>query len=75
MAVNPNEAPDGYEARPSLTSIGCAFDVVLRTVISRCHVLLQKYVEDAIFVKKPAPDSSPAQITWPRDSEGREVQE
>ena len=77
MAVNPNEAPEGYEAVESNGCDGeCAFEYRSKECLSvacgSCHREDGCYV---IFVKKPARDSIPAQITWPRDSEGREVQE
>lgn len=34
-----------------------------------------QYADITAIENKPARDSFPAQITWPRDSEGREVQE
>ena len=77
MAFNPNEAPEGYEAVESNGCDGeCAFEYRSKECLSvpcgSCHRKDECYV---IFVKKPARDSLPAQITWPRDSEGREVQE
>ena len=109
MPVNPNEAPEGYEAVESNGCDGeCAFEYRSKECLSvacgSCHrkdeccvIFVKKPETDrkeaatkleaergschrkdeccVIFVKKPARDSFPAQITWPRDSEGREVQE
>ena len=77
MAVNPNEAPDGYEAVESDWCNGdCAFEFGSKECRSvACANIDRKDGCFVIFVKKPARDSSPAQITWPRDSEGREVHE
>ena len=77
MAVNPNEAPKGYEAVESNGCDGeCAFEYRSKECLSvACGSCHRKDECCVIFVKKPARDSFPAQITWPRDSEGREVQE
>lgn len=78
MAFNPNEAPEGYAAVESEWGNGCYVcdckPLSKECVSTACEGSYRKDGCCVIFVKKPARDSSPAQITWPRDSEGREVQ-
>ena len=71
MAVNPNEAPEGYLAVAIKSGCqGCAFrgncwraDCAPHNRKDLCHV---------IFVKKP--DGGKATASWPYDSEGTPVE-
>ena len=73
MAINPNEAPEGYVAVEGSGCIGCALkDRTVECWHAECAASTRKDGHFVIFVKKP--DDGKATASWPYDSEGTPVE-
>ena len=72
MAINPNEAPEGYVAVEGSGCEDCAFkDCSAECWYAECAASIRKDGHYVIFVKKP--DDGKATSSWPYDSEGTPV--
>ena len=73
MAINPNEAPEGYVAVEGSGCKGCALkDRTVECWHAECAASTRKDGHFVIFVKKP--DDGKATASWPYDSEGTPVE-
>lgn len=76
MAINPNEAPEGYVAVEGSGCKDCALkDCSVECWYAECAASSREDGHYVIFVKKvKKPDDGKATASWPYDSEGTPVE-